>query len=233
MSSLMIEDLRKGNAIPLLLSRINKAKVCRGLERELRERKCCKRSPAWTGCLHGEESNTSEYQSANRIKCTSSLELERFAKFRLWSRASDHTGKYERSYAPSFQLVSREVEREGRGSDKASSVRHIHTILLLPPCMNKFPISRREGIKAIPEICILITDLSYLGGVGQITDWTLIKIAFLITIQQFIYFVIPAFLRKKKQRPLIFACNFCQLTSSSQKSKNKSITHLALKYWLT
>lgn len=128
MSSLMIKDLRKGNAIPLLLSRINKAKVCRGLQCELRERTCCKQSPAWTGCLHGEESNTSEYKSTSRIKCTSSLELEYFAQFCLWSHASNHTGKRERNYVP-IQLVSSEVEREGRSSDKASSVRHIHTIL--------------------------------------------------------------------------------------------------------
>lgn len=50
MSSLMMKNLRKSNAIPLLLSRINKAKVYRGWEHESKEPK-----KWWLGCPCGEE----------------------------------------------------------------------------------------------------------------------------------------------------------------------------------
>lgn len=48
MTSVMIKNLRKGNAIPLLLSRINKAKVYRGWEHKPRTAKPAV-SAAWRG----------------------------------------------------------------------------------------------------------------------------------------------------------------------------------------
>lgn len=56
----MIKKITQRNAIPPLLSRVNKAKVYRGWEHEPRESpKSGERSPAWIGCPCREETNAS------------------------------------------------------------------------------------------------------------------------------------------------------------------------------
>lgn len=62
--------------VPLLYQKTNKAKVRRGLVHEHTESKCCKHGPTWIGRLHGAETDTSEYRSANGMKCRSSLVME-------------------------------------------------------------------------------------------------------------------------------------------------------------
>lgn len=58
------KNLRKGNAIPPLLSRINKAKVYRGQEHEPGEsQKSGEHGPGWIGCPCGEETNTSGHEA--------------------------------------------------------------------------------------------------------------------------------------------------------------------------
>lgn len=160
MSSLMIKKLRKGNAIPLLLSRINKAKVYRGREREPGEsQKSSERSPVWVGCLCREETNTSGHEAGEGSTVRYSTAQSRLAaellcsKFCLWSPVSDRTGKHARSWWSLPASFWGSDKRERRGSDTAASAGQTDTAhfvlvpaVLLPSCTNKLPASTREAV---------------------------------------------------------------------------------------
>lgn len=111
MSSLMMKNLHKSNAIPLLLSRINKAKVYRGWEHEPRESQKSGglAAPARRRFTHQgtKPAKGAGYGRAQPVLAAGMLCFQ----FCLWSPATDRTGKSARSWW-SLPASSGEAMRE-------------------------------------------------------------------------------------------------------------------------
>lgn len=169
----------QGNAISLLLSRVNKAKVYRGWEHAPREsQKSGEQGLAGIGCSCREETNTSRHGAGKGAGYSIAQTLRSFVCDLLLVTVLPSLPGADGL----FLLVCGKVMRKkGEAVIQQLLLDRYNFVLvptaLGPSCMNKLPASTRGaaissckmGSKQLSETYILVIDLSYSSGVGEKT----------------------------------------------------------------